>query len=66
VATDAVATAAMDFNPTEVRSHAPFLQSDNHLNIAHEWGLGTNLLDEIDVVGLAVKDVVTKFEPSGR
>ena len=66
VATDAVATAAMDFDPTEVRSHAPFLQSDNHLNIAHERGLGTNLLDEIDVVGLPVRDVVTKFAPSGR
>ena len=51
---------------TEVRSHAPFLQSDNHLAIAHERGLGTNLLDEIDVVGLPVQDVVHKFAPSGR
>ena len=66
MATDAVATAAMDFDPTEVRSHAPFLQSDNHLAIAHERGLGTHLLDEIEVVGLQVKDVVHKFAPSGR
>jgi len=66
VATDTVATAAMEFDPTEVRSHAPFLQSDNHLNIAHERGLGTNLLDQIEVVGLPVQDVRTKFAPSGR
>jgi uncharacterized protein (DUF362 family) len=66
VATDAVATAAMEFDPTEVRSHAPFLQSDNHLNIAHERGLGTNRLEEIEVVGLPVQDVRTKFAPSGR
>jgi uncharacterized protein (DUF362 family) len=66
VATDAVATAAMEFDPTEVRSHAPFLRSDNHLNIAHERGLGTNLLDEIEVVGPAVADVRIKFEPSGK
>jgi uncharacterized protein (DUF362 family) len=66
VATDAVATAAMDFDPTEVRSHAPFLQSDNHLNIAHEWGLGTNRLDQIEVVGPSIQDVVHKFAPSGR
>jgi uncharacterized protein (DUF362 family) len=66
VATDAVATAAMDFDPTEVRTHAPFLQGDNHLNIAHEWGLGTNRLEEIEVVGLPVQDVVHKFAPSGQ
>ena len=66
VATDAVATAAMDFDPTEVRSNAPFLQSDNHLNIAHEWGLGTNVLGEIEVVGPSIQDVVHKFEPSGK
>jgi uncharacterized protein (DUF362 family) len=66
VATDAVATAAMEFDPTEVRSHAPFLQSDNHLNIAHERSLGTNRLEEIEVVGLGVQDVATHFEPSGR
>jgi uncharacterized protein (DUF362 family) len=65
VATDAVATAAMEFDPTEVRSNAPFLQSDNHLNIAHEQGLGTNRLGEIDVLGLSVQDVRTRFEPSG-
>jgi uncharacterized protein (DUF362 family) len=66
VATDAVATAAMEFDPAATKSQGPFLQSDNHLNIAAEMGLGTNRLAEIDVVGLPVKDVSLRFAPSGR
>jgi len=50
VATDAVARQRW------VRSHhrvptSPFLHADNHLNIAHGLGLGTNVLSEINVVG---------------
>jgi uncharacterized protein (DUF362 family) len=64
VAVDAVATAAMDFDPTATRSTSPFLRSDNHLNLAHEMGLGTNCLDEIKVAGAAIEDVRLKFAPS--
>jgi uncharacterized protein (DUF362 family) len=66
VAADAVATAAMAFDPTATRSQGPFLRSDNHLNIAHEMGLGTNLLDEIEVAGPAIADVRVKFATSGH
>jgi uncharacterized protein (DUF362 family) len=66
VAADAVATAAMAFDPTDTRSHGPFLRSDNHLNIAHEVGLGTNRLDEIEVVGHSIADVRKKFATSGH
>jgi uncharacterized protein (DUF362 family) len=66
VAADAVATAAMAFDPTDTRSHGPFLQSDNHLNIAHELGLGTNRLDEIEVVGHSIQDVRVEFATSGH
>ena len=64
VATDAVATAAMGFDPTAEAPAKPFLRCDNHLNVAHGLGLGTNRLDEIDVVGEAVADIVYQFQPS--
>ena len=63
VATDAVATAAMGYDPTAERPDPPFIRGDNHLNIAYELGLGTNRLDEITVVGHSIDDVLTEFEP---
>jgi uncharacterized protein (DUF362 family) len=63
VATDAVATAVMGYDPTAERPDPPFVRGDNHLNIAYGLGLGTNRLDEIKVVGLSIDDVRTKFEP---
>jgi uncharacterized protein (DUF362 family) len=63
VATDAVATAAMGYDPTIGPPNPPFLRSDNHLNLAHELGLGTNRLDEIEVVGPSIDDIQTEFEP---
>ena len=66
VAADAVATAAMSFDPTAGRAEGPFLRSDNHLNIAREAGLGTNHLDEIEVVGHPVDDVRLEFATSGH
>jgi uncharacterized protein (DUF362 family) len=63
VATDAVATATMGYDPTAQRPTPPFIRGDNHLNLAYELGLGTNRLEEIEVVGLAIDDVKTKFEP---
>jgi uncharacterized protein (DUF362 family) len=63
VATDAVATATMGYDPTAERPTPPFIRGDNHLNLAYELGLGTNRLEEIEVVGLAIDDVKTGFEP---
>jgi len=64
VATDAVATAAMGFDPTVEPPTPPFLRGDNYLNLAYEAGLGTNRLEEIEVVGTAIDDVRYQFEPS--
>ena len=64
VATDAVATAAMGFDPTVEPPSAPFLHGDNHLNLACGLGLGTNRLEEIEVVGDSIDDVRTSFEPA--
>ena len=63
VATDAVATAAMGYDPTARAPDAPFLRADNHLNLAHDLGLGTNRLEEIEVVGASIEDVRVDFEP---
>jgi len=64
VATDAVATAVMGFDPTVEPPTAPFLRGDNYLNLACQLGLGTNRLEEIQVVGAAIDDVRYSFQPS--
>lgn len=66
VATDAIATAVMGFDPTVEPPNAPFLRGDNYLNLAYELGMGTNRQSEIEVVGLSVDDVRYPFAPSSR
>lgn len=61
VATDAVATAAMGFDPTAAAGSTPFIRGLNHIQLAHDVGLGTNRLEEIEVLGPSIKDVTTKF-----
>ncbi len=61
VATDAVATALMGHDPTGEYPDAPYFRTDNHLNLAAAAGLGTNRLDEIDVVGAVIDDVKVQF-----
>jgi uncharacterized protein (DUF362 family) len=60
---DAVAAAVMGFDPTADYPIVPFLRGDNHLNLAYGLGLGTNRLEEIDVVGAAIDDVRQSFDP---
>lgn len=62
VATDAVATAVMGFDPTVDYPDAPFLRADNHLNLGYRLGLGTNRLEEIEVAGASINDVRYEFE----
>lgn len=64
VATDAVATAAMGFDPTAEYPHEPFVNGENHLNLATSLGLGTNHLAQIKVVGAKIEEVMTKFAVS--
>lgn len=64
VATDAVATALQGFDPTSDYPETPFLHAENHLNLARASGLGTNRLDEIQVVGPAIADVQRPFRPA--
>jgi uncharacterized protein (DUF362 family) len=62
VATDAVAVAAMGFDPTTDYPNAPFLRADNHLNIARQLGLGSNNLADIEIVGARLDDIKMHFQ----
>lgn len=64
VATDAVATAVMGFNPATEYPNSPFLHGWNHLNLARTLGLGSNRLEEIQVVGEKIEDIRCNFRPS--
>lgn len=64
VATDAVATAAMGFDPTADYPNEPFVHANNHLNMAAKMGMGTNVLSDIKVVGAKVDDVKMQFKVS--
>ncbi len=63
VATDAVATALMGHDPMGEYPNSPYLRCDNHLNIAAALGLGTNRLDEIEIVGEPIEKVKTNYSP---
>ena len=64
VATDTIATVLMGHDPTGEYPNAPYLRCDNHLNIAAALGLGTNRLEEIEVVGQPIEKVKTTFSPA--
>lgn len=63
VATDAVATAAQGFDPTAPGLTVPFVRGKNHIAIAAAHGLGTNRLEEIEVLGASIVDVRRDFKP---
>jgi len=64
VATDAIATAIQGFDPTADYPDSPFFQSVNHLNLATRLGMGTNRIDEIEILGPVVADLLTPFTPA--
>jgi uncharacterized protein (DUF362 family) len=52
VATDSIAAYVMGANPESAEVQRPSgLYADNHLYLARQKGLGTNLMDEIELVG---------------
>jgi uncharacterized protein (DUF362 family) len=61
ICTDAVCTAAMGFDPKAKSGQTPF-PGDNHLALLSSVGIGTNDLNNIEVVGLPLKDAVYPFE----
>jgi len=66
VSTDSVATAAMGFNPNSKAFEVPFVSSDNHLALACDNGLGSNHLEEIEVIGAKLEEVIFPFMPCAK
>lgn len=64
VATDAVATAVMGHDPTADYPDPPFIRGDNHLNLAAAAGMGTNKLEEIEVLGVSIDKAKYPFTPA--
>jgi uncharacterized protein (DUF362 family) len=62
VATDAVGTALMGFNPRAQRGEGAFRKCENTLLLAEKLGLGTADLTRIEVRGLRLDEAVFKFE----
>lgn len=62
VSTDAVATAAMGYDPRSERGTAPFRTCDNTLLLAQAHGVGTTDLDKIDVRGVPIQKAVFRYE----
>ena len=57
VATDAVATAIMGFDPMAGRGTPPFQKCDSTLQLAESMGVGTRDLTRIEVVGPSIEKV---------
>lgn len=66
VATDAVATTVMGFEATAPSFSVPFIRSDNYLTLARDLGLGSNRLEEIEVVGVPIAQARYPFKPSTK
>ena len=61
VTTDAVATAAMGYDPRAPRGTPPFVNCENTLLLAESLGLGSADLKRIEVRGERIDQVVYKF-----
>jgi len=62
VCTDAVATAAMGYNPRASRGAAPFRTCDNTLLLAEARGLGTTDLKRIEVRGVPIERALYRYD----
>jgi uncharacterized protein (DUF362 family) len=64
VATDAVSTALMGFDPAaESLTTVPFRWCLNHLQLANYFGMGPNNLAGIEIVGESLEAMRYPFEP---
>ncbi len=66
VCTDAVAASAMGYDPQAQDYHKPFMNGANTLRLANERGMGSNNLDDIEVLGLGVGEARYTYLPGKR
>ncbi|MCA9264974.1 MAG: DUF362 domain-containing protein [Planctomycetales bacterium] len=62
VCTDAIGAAVMGYDPTAGHGEFPFM-GDNHLALLADRGVGTHVVDQIEVRGLALNDAIYPFNP---
>jgi uncharacterized protein (DUF362 family) len=65
VCTDAICAAAMGYDPAAGHYEFPFM-GQNHLALLADKGVGTNVVEEIEVRGLPLKEAVHPFNPRRR
>lgn len=66
VATDAVGTAVMGFDPTAADWTKPFYNGANTFRLANERGMGPNSLEDIEVFGLSVDEARYNYLPGKK
>jgi uncharacterized protein (DUF362 family) len=64
VCTDAVAAAAMGFDPDASDRTAPFVNGTNYLALARRKGLGENRIRHLEVAGLDLKQARFEYQPT--
>jgi uncharacterized protein (DUF362 family) len=62
VATDAVGTAVMGFDPEAADFESPFLNCENHLAMAKRYNQGTHRLQDIKILGTEITTVRKNFK----
>ena len=62
VATDAVSSAVMGYNPRAARGTAPFQTCDNTLLLAEAHGVGTADLKRIEVRGVSIEQALYRYD----
>ena len=65
VCTDAICAAAMGYDPTADHGEFPFM-GQNHLALLADKGIGTNVVNEIEVCGLPLNEAIHPFNPTRR
>ncbi|MCR4293277.1 MAG: DUF362 domain-containing protein [Candidatus Kuenenia sp.] len=63
VAVDSIGTAIMGFSPETAYPYPPFVNCYNHIQLASSYGLGSNNLNDIAVLGEKLKDVMYPYTP---
>jgi hypothetical protein len=54
----------MGFDPQAPSGSAPFLNGENHLELAYQAGLGTHHIQDIPIIGPSIAEALYRFKPS--
>ncbi|MBM4054557.1 MAG: DUF362 domain-containing protein [Planctomycetes bacterium] len=66
VAVDSIGTIIMGFDPETAYPYQPFVNCYNHIQLASNYSLGSNNLNDIAVFGENLSDVIFPYEPPDR